>query len=407
MKKIGLLGLFGINNTGDNLEAMATKSLLEKELGDVDISCFSINLSTMARSLLGQQRRGPLECITQPAYLLKEEFWESIYDYDALIMGGGGLLVPLPEYDPILLYGSQIKHERLPKTAWNAVGSIWSPLNDKKLSEWYLKIKEATEIIDYTSVRSITTQRLLELAGCATEMINRVPSLVTAMEMSCPELINEIEVKYNLDKNKYLIGISIGSEITRPPLKQFLEELAKTLNQLQHSISEGAKIIIFPVGEMYDDGAACKILADLCPDAYLVTEKLTPTQIWLLVGRMDAYLSMRYHSIISAIAQSVPTLALDCYLGNETLGSKLRDLMWESELEEFYFSPIIEICGEPQLRSFAKIPQSNNISKRLTQRITYLLSPETKDRWSAVTKKQKAKALEHLHMMIKSLSLDK
>ncbi len=407
MKKVGLIGMFGINNAGDNLEAMATKFLLEKQLKDVDISCFSINLSTMSRTLLGKQRMGSLECVTKPAYLEKEEFWNTIYDLDALIMGGGGILLPIPECDPILLYGSHINIKRVPKTAWNAVGSNWAPLNDRKLLGWYSKIKEAVDILDYVSIRSITTQRLLERSGCMPEKINRVPSLVTAMELDQPELLSELETKYGIHKNQRLIGISIGPEITRNPLDKFINALAKTINEIQTNLSEDYKIIVFPVGEMYGDGAACRMLGELCPDSCVVAKELTATQVWLLIGRLDAYLSMRYHGVVSAIAQSVPTLVLDCYLSNETLGSKLRDLVWDSELEEFYFSPIIEICGDPLFRNFDRVPQTNNISMRLKERIMSLLTPEVKNRWQVVTQKQKAKALDHLQRMIRSLEIDK
>jgi polysaccharide pyruvyl transferase WcaK-like protein len=407
MKKIALLGVYGINNTGDNLEALATKSLLEKQLLQAEIKSFSVSFSPMARTLLGEQRKGRLECDTLSADLTQKEFWESVSEFDALIIGGGGLLAPIPEFEPLLFSGAHIQPGRLPKTAWNAIGSIWAPLADRKLSEWYLKIKRATEIVDYISIRSLTTQRLLEHVGCPPERINLVPSLVTALTIESVEpIVDEFLSRYNIQSCKPLIGVSVGPELMRPPLKDFMGELAKALGQVKNVIPKDGKILIFPVGEMYEDAAACKILSDLCPDALLVKENLTPTQIWGIIGKLDAYLSMRYHSIISAIAQGIPTLSLDCYLGNDSLGSKLRDLIWQSGLEQSYFSPIIEICGDPQYRSFAKIPQINNISKRLFERVIDLLVTQSKKQWMEASNNEKTKALNHLDMMIQALKLN-
>jgi polysaccharide pyruvyl transferase WcaK-like protein len=405
--KIGLLGVFGIRNTGDNLEALATKFLLEKELGQVEVTSFSIGFSPTALSLLGEQRSGPLELISKPVDLTQKDFWETIYRYDALIIGGGGLLAPIREFEPLLFYGSQIEPARLPKTAWNALGSIWTPLAEKKLSEWYRKVKQATEILDYLSIRSLTTQRLLERVGCPSEKIHLVPSSVIGFTIDSPEpIIAKLQSKFNINRSRPIIGVSIGPELTRPPLKEFFNELARALKQIQNTVQKNSQIIIFPVGEMYGDGLACKMLADLCPDAVLITEPLTPTDIWVLTSMFDVYVTMRYHSVVAAIAQGIPTLALDCYLDNETLGSKLRDLLWQSELEYFYFSPIIEICGEPQFRSFAKIPQNNNISKRIIERVMETLTPESKMQWQNVSQIQKVKVSNHYQMMLRALNLN-
>jgi polysaccharide pyruvyl transferase WcaK-like protein len=402
--RIGLLGAFGVNNAGDNLEAVAARAALKKVLPRAEISVFSILFSPATRALMGAAGVSSPECPVQPVDLMGPDFWRLIIEYDSLIIGGGGLLIPVPEFEPLLMEEVSVNPAQLPKTIWNALGSQWTPLADPQLTEWYAKVRRAAERVDYISVRSQTTRRLLERVGCPPERIHLVPDPVISLKIdNLAEIGNQLRETLGLDRDRPVIGISVGPELTREPLKEFLGHLAGALNQIKTSWPRDAQIIIFPFGLMYGDGPACKQLAELCPRSLLVEKPLTALEIWALVSLLDAYLTVRYHGVIAGLAHGVPTLALDCYLANETLGSKLRDLAWQSGLEAYYFSPLMEIGGEPSMRSFAKLPAMGQISRKLTDRIAWLLTAEAQREWKESFKRQEKEVAAHFQRMAQVL----
>ncbi|EGD47001.1 hypothetical protein Cpap_1196 [Ruminiclostridium papyrosolvens DSM 2782] len=400
--KIGLLGAYGIDNTGDNLIALATKHAVEELVNDAEITIFYPNFS----KLFGNRRGDIVADGWKKVDMMSRGFWEEVSEYQALIIGGGGILLPVPEFEPFLLYGSQIDHSLLPKTAWNAIGTQWIPLAKPKISEWYKKLRTATQLLDYVSVRSATTYRILTHAECPMEKVNLVPDPVINLKFNDSEKVRaSLLDKFPIDKNKQIIGVSIGPELTKPPLKDFMIDLARALNYLQKVVHRNIQIVIFPFGLMYGDSQACLQLAELCPDSILLKDVTEAKEIWELVGLMDVYLTVRLHGIVAALSHGIPALALDCYLANDTAGSKLRDFMWESELESYYLSPIISICGDPQMRSFTGTLGARNTYKDILRRIEELLIPENRTIWEKVSQKRKEEIKDYIKDMVGFLDL--
>ncbi|GAE87564.1 polysaccharide pyruvyl transferase family protein [Acetivibrio straminisolvens] len=397
--RIGLLGAFGVNNTGDNLVAIATKAAIEERIKDADITVFSPQISAFTD--ISKKNESDLSwCAVD---LKKEEFWREIYDYDALIIGGGGLLVPVAEFEPFIFHGTHIDLTRLPKTAWNALGSQWAPTASPKLAEWYAKLKKATDKVDYISVRSITTCRLLENTGCPKDKINLVSDPVIGLSIENSEQMeSEFEKRFHIDRERQVLGVSVGPEIMQASLKLFMTELAKAINALN---SKGVQTIIFPFGLMYGDDIACKELAKLCPGSFLVEDVLSPIETWTLVGMFDAYITVRYHGMVSAVSRNTPALALDCYLSNDTAGSKLRDFIWQCGLDNYYMSPMISVCGEPSTRSFCGMIDTRKIWRKIVEKVEELLSPYAKDMYKRVSQKLNMEVKNHFCNMLKSLDL--
>lgn len=402
--KVGLLGAFGINNSGDNLVAIATKRGLEELIKDIDVTIFSPVFSSLAVSPedMGEGFNWKI------ANLTDNDFWTKMSNFDALIIGGGGLLVPVPEFEQFLSIGNEIDRCMLPKIAWNAIGSQWSPLHEPELSGWYEKIKNAAEAVDYLSVRSLTTQKLLERVGCPVDKIRLVPDPVINLKINnIKEIQEKLRKKLNINNDIPLIGVSVGPELLKYPLKSFMQELSKALEVIQNNRRQ---IIIFPFGHIYGDYIACQELWKLSPKSLFIREPLNAIEIWAMVGMLDAYLSVRYHGIIAAIANGIPSLALDCYLSNDTTSSKIRDLICQTNLEGYYYSPMIATCGEAMTRSFL-LPESienylnRTISSHIIERTENLLTTNSRRIWAATRRSQSNAALDHFEKMARALEL--
>ncbi len=397
--RVALLGAFGINNAGDNLEAIATKIALEKLVNDIEVHIFSPSFDYLPRSDENMGRGYSWTLVN----LQKKEFWRRISDFDALIIGGGGLLVPVPEFEPFLLSGKNINLNSLPRTAWNALCSQWTPLNEPSLANWYEKVKTAVEYLDYVSVRSITTKKLLQRIGCPTEKINLVPDPVISLKIkNVKDIQDNLCNRFKINPDMILVGVSVGPELMKHPLNEFMEELSKALNIIQ---DRGIQVIIFPFGHIYQDDIACKALWMCCQHTLLIEDQLNAIEIWGLISMLDAYITIRYHGVIAALANGIPALALDCYLSNDTTSSKIRDLVCQTGLEEYYFSPMIAICGEAMSRSFLEDPFDRNLSNKIIGHLENLLTPTASKFWGGKQKKQDHDVMEHFKKMATVLEL--
>jgi len=115
----------------------------------------------------------------------------------------------------------------------------------------------------------------------------------------------------------------------------------------------GAQVLILPhvfgPGPNYDDRRAAGALAAALRPAVeplVVADPLAPQQLKALLGCCDAFIGMRMHSVIAAISQSVPTVAL-------AYSPKLAALMSRFGMERFALDGIVLSADSlaPRLRN--------------------------------------------------------
>jgi polysaccharide pyruvyl transferase WcaK-like protein len=99
------------------------------------------------------------------------------------------------------------------------------------------------------------------------------------------------------------------------PFSGYLSAVAGACRSL--AVETGAQVLILPhvfgPGQNYDDRrAAAALAASLRPaiEPIVITEPRTPPELKALLGCCDAFVGMRMHSVIAAVSQSVPTIAL-------------------------------------------------------------------------------------------------
>jgi len=114
---------------------------------------------------------------------------------------------------------------------------------------------------------------------------------------------------------------------------RYLDALAAACRTLARDAQAQILIVphVFGPGECYDDRRSAAALAEqLVPacNPLVVAEKLSPQQLKALIGCCDLFVGLRMHSVIAAVSQTVPTLAI-------AYSPKLRALMARLRTERF------------------------------------------------------------------------
>jgi hypothetical protein len=318
MPRVGFLGAYSIDNTGDVVVGLATRQQLRARV-DLDEVVLSIDLphSLWRHDWSGIRRVDPAD---------REGRFAD--DLDALVIGGGGILMPLPGFDAFLARG------RAP-SAWNGVCSQSTPWFDRTLAPFYAEVKAACERLRYVSVRNTTTARLVRHCGWEGPL-EIVPDASLAFEAP-PDAAVARELARATDRP--LVGLSVGNSLLDGRAARFYAEL---LGELEKLAAAGAiELVVFPFGRIYGDVELARRAASAMPHARVVGTALDPTQTWQLVGKLDLCVCARLHAALGAYAQNVPFLVLDEYLSDTTGTSKIRDFIVDRELEASYLCPFV------------------------------------------------------------------
>jgi hypothetical protein len=152
--KVGVLGAWSIDNPGDAMLGFATRQAIRDRLPGASITAYAPRLPGTFWGHDFSQARG-IDGAIVPVPV--DDFgWAR--GLDALIVGGGGIVIPEPGFGAFLL------HDRWdgPPVAWNAVCSQGTP------AAWFSAenrrdIRRCCEQLAYRSVRNRTTANLILL----------------------------------------------------------------------------------------------------------------------------------------------------------------------------------------------------------------------------------------------------
>ena len=342
--RIGFLGAYSLDNPGDILVGYAARQAVKTLVPDAEQLLFAPDLPVRFAPNDWSRARGIDHEITRVPGDGPIDWARGL---DALIVGGGGLLVPRPGFGPFLL-GDPAGGDGAVPAAWNAIcsqGTRWYGSD-----EYAARVRACCARLAYVSVRNVTTERFLRRCGYPGPL-RRVPDCALLLDLPGEDRSEQILAEAGVPKGTLRIGLSVGPSFHDPRAAAFWADLLGGLARLARRASPAITVVLFPFARVYAEDRLQAEAERHLPGAVVIRAALGPVDAWRLVGRMDLYLGARLHAMIAAFTQETPFLVLDEYLSDDTASSKIRDLVVEHGLEPHYLAPLLSPCPTRKLEA--------------------------------------------------------
>jgi polysaccharide pyruvyl transferase CsaB len=303
MKKIVISGYYGFENLGDEAVLAGIISLLKKKNKKLKLTVLSATPEETA------QRYGVNAVSRNSLIQISHVFAEA----DLFISGGGSLLqdvtgsLSVPYYLAIFWLA---KLQGL-KTAYYAQGV--GPLQ-KRWSRWLTAF--SLNRFDFLGVRDQGSKELLKEIGVKKEI-----KLTADPVFALYNMVNVVRQKI---KGEINIGVSV-----RPWESDYLEELAQGLNSYAERYK--CKFLLLPMHKGSDEKTSQKLKGLLHAKTELVELSHEPEKALKAFSQLDLFVGVRLHSLIFALLNQIPSLAL-------SYDPKIEGLM-----EEIDYLPIIKL----------------------------------------------------------------
>ncbi|PUU95442.1 MULTISPECIES: polysaccharide pyruvyl transferase CsaB [Halanaerobium] len=282
MKNIVISGYYGFNNLGDEAVLAGISSLLKRKREDLKITVLSAEPEQTA------DRYG-LNAVSRTSVV---QILAALAEADLFISGGGSLLQDVTGSFSVPYYLGLAWLARLQgtKTVYYAQGA--GPLN-KKWSQ--LLTAFSLNRFELLGVRDQGSQNLLQEIGVKKEI-----ELTVDPVFALYDPLNNLKQQI---KGKIEVGISV-----RPWSVDYISELAAALNQF----AEGKKVkfIIFPMHQGSDEESSLQLQKKLKAEAEICALPPVPGEALKVFSQLDLFVGVRLHSLIFALLNQIPLLAL-------------------------------------------------------------------------------------------------
>lgn len=334
--RIGFLGAFSIDNAGDALVGYAGRQALRALVPDATHVVLAPALPEALWQHAWDRERGiDAEIVAIPA----DDSVAWAEGLDAVVIGGGGIIHLAPAFRPFLL-GTAARWDPARPAAWNAVCSQNQPWYAGAHRDAYDAIRACCETLRYVAVRNRTTLALVRHCGFLGE-VHVVPDPALALDVpaAIDDRVTELLRELGARDDRLLVGVSLGPAARDARTTLFYRELFGALDAIARAVP--LQLVVFPFSNIQGDAAIAADVARQFDDAILVRARLSPFELWRLIGRMGAYIGSRYHAMLAAFAQNVPFVVLDEYLSDAMASSKTREFVADLGLEPHYLCPYL------------------------------------------------------------------
>jgi polysaccharide pyruvyl transferase CsaB len=303
MKKIVISGYYGFNNLGDEAVLAGITSLLKNKEEELKITVLSASPQKTAELY-------DVEAVSRTSLI---QILAALAEADLFISGGGSLLQDVTGSFSVPYYLGLAWLAKLQgtKTVYYAQGA--GPLNQG----WSRKLTALSlNRFELLGVRDQGSKELLQAAGVKKEIELTVDPVFA--------LYDPLNNRRQKIKGKIEVGISV-----RPWSVDYLNELAAGLNQFAQG--KNIKYILFPMHQGSDDQISLELKEILEAEAEICKLPQKPQAALKAFSQLDLFVGVRLHSLIFALLNQVPLLAL-------SYDPKIEGLM--SELD---YLPLIKL----------------------------------------------------------------
>ncbi len=282
MKKIVLSGYYGFNNLGDEAVLAGITSLLKNKNKELKITVLSASPQKTAE-LYG------VNAVSRSSII---QILAVLAEADLFISGGGSLLQDVTGSFsvPYYLGLAWLAKMQGSKTVYYAQGA--GPLN----KSWSRKLTALSlNRFELLGVRDQGSKELLKNTGVKKEIKLTVDPVFA--------LYDPLSNKRQQIKGKLEVGISV-----RPWSVDYLDELAAGLNQFARK--KNIKFILFPMHQGSDDQISLALKEKLEAESEIFELPEQPQKALKSFSQLDLFVGVRLHSLIFALLNQVPLLAL-------------------------------------------------------------------------------------------------
>jgi polysaccharide pyruvyl transferase WcaK-like protein len=169
-------------------------------------------------------------------------------------------------------------------------------------------------IVDHTICRNMTSKRCLESIGIKSQKLSFAPD--TGFLMKGKES-SRTEPFLKLKKNSPVVGVGISHQI-RNRMSSTNEYDGLIVNLCKTLVSDYKVRVLLIPNEMHenpkvDDYAIGRSIMEEVSDSSVTlvdARELSAPELKVIIGCCDAILSSRYHTLVAALSQSVPSIAI-------------------------------------------------------------------------------------------------
>lgn len=321
MSKVLISGYYGFGNTGDEAILEVLSSQLKSS--GIEVGVFSNNPKETEKNY-GVK--------AYPRFKLNKII-KAISQCDAIISGGGSLFqdatssTSLYYYLGIVQLGMWMRKKVFVYS--QGIGPIYKKVNQKIFS---CVIKKAASI----SLRdSISKNELTRLKIDKKVYVEVTADPVFLLESAPEEKAEQVLSLLGIERKKdsLLIGLSVRQWKDSPTS-------ASTFAQIVDNIIQkyGATVVFLPFHHPSDLEFSKKIVGLMKNEAAVLEDRLLPSEVMAVMGKMDINIGVRLHALILSAAVGVPVIGIsydpkiDGFLNSIGLTSACtyQELNWEA-----------------------------------------------------------------------------
>ena len=343
--RVALWNGAGMDNIGDQAIDLVTRRELSMRLPGAEFTTFTPWPGRYCRNMLRIDEKGA---------------WSGQGEFDAIVIGGGALLLGPPFRDPssqfFLLGPDPLSFKDSCPVLWNGVCS-GSQYRAPSAPKWRRFMADACARVSYRAVRNEQTRNFLQ--DCGVEgRIDVIPDVCIAASQAgavrrrSGRPVIAIAAGRPVFPDRFIARVA---ELAAPnmglcdpellDIRRYDESAGYSddgyVTRLERGfadLGEEGDLVVSAFGEMYGDDLVCELLAGRLGVPYRRLWDAGPEGVLNFFGGVDAVVGSRLHSCILALSAGTPFIMVDPYHSEQTRTSKMKEFAAQCGLERFYFT---------------------------------------------------------------------
>lgn len=290
-----IAGYHGFGNCGDEAILKAMTTNIRSLAKDVDITALSHNPE-----------------FTKTEYGIKSvrrfnvfQVLSAIRRSDIILSGGGTLLQNGTSTRSLIYYLSIIKLAKLFRKRVmlyaNGIGPVTGRLNQKL-------VRLVINTVDVITLREKLSEADLRSIGVSNPNVTVTADAAFKLKSISDEKAEELLINEGFeDRGNLRIGVSVRAWSKAKFGEDYISKLAKACDNIADT---GKEIIFIPMQFPSDIAVSKKVASMMKNKSYVLTKRYTPAEMLGIVGRVDAMVSMRLHTLIFAAVKNIPMVGI-------------------------------------------------------------------------------------------------